>query len=289
MSDGKEIEVDANAYVSELTREVKQLKSELLSLQKVELSCVASINSLVDQRLDNKEMQSLTSSVSPEVLDAMRKLVDTVIKGMGADPALMRYFYDLKANFWPHVTLNLQLVVGYNLREMEAREELNKRNEGGKAMLLCVSNSPLNPECMDRRGGSCIKRKIKSGQGQGEPKHLWCGQWRKIVGRLREWKRKVERNRGGREQERESRGAGEQGSGRDFRHSTTTYTTPPPWSLIQGPANSLLNNYHPNDLPSRPASLPMNKKDTFERQKTQSNTLRCLLVFGRGGPGTRPQ
>jgi len=135
MSDGKEIEVDANAYVSELTREVKQLKSELLSLQKQnEMDDVQDILGFV-QRLDNKEMQSLTSSVSPEVLDAMRKLVDTVIKGMGADPALMSQGIEIITEIPASTLAQLcmwQLVVGYNLREMEAREELNKRLPGAE-------------------------------------------------------------------------------------------------------------------------------------------------------------
>mmetsp|Transcript_6241 Transcript_6241/g.22180 ORF Transcript_6241/g.22180 Transcript_6241/m.22180 type:complete len:136 (+) Transcript_6241:742-1149(+) len=133
MPDGKEIEVDANAYVSELSREVKQLKSELLSLQKQnDMDEVQDILGFV-QRLDNKEMQSLTSSVSPEVLDAMRKLVDTVIKGMGADPSLMNEGIEIITEVPASTLAQLcmwQLVVGYNLREMEAREELNKRLPG---------------------------------------------------------------------------------------------------------------------------------------------------------------
>ena len=59
----------------------------------------------------------------------MRQLVDTVIRGMGGDVAL-EAGYDVMTEVPSGTLAQLcmwQLVVGYNLREMEAREELNKQ------------------------------------------------------------------------------------------------------------------------------------------------------------------
>jgi hypothetical protein len=72
-------------------------------------------------------MASLSNNISPDVLDAMRQLVDTVIRGMGGDIGLQGY--DMMTEVPAGTLAQLcmwQLVVGYNLREMEAREQLNR-------------------------------------------------------------------------------------------------------------------------------------------------------------------
>jgi len=134
LPDGTDVEVDANAYVSELSKEVESLKAEMVSLRLQEEE-----NKLQDllayvQNLESEEMASLSSQVSAEVLDAMRQLVDTVIRGMGGDVAI-KEGYDILTEVPSGTLAQLcmwQLVVGYNLREMEAREELNKQLSAGE-------------------------------------------------------------------------------------------------------------------------------------------------------------
>lgn len=134
LPDGTDVEVDANAYVSELSKEVESLKAEMVALRQQEEE-----NKLQDllayvQNLESAEMASLSNNISADVLDAMRQLVDTVIRGMGGDVAL-KEGYDLLTEVPSGTLAQLcmwQLVVGYNLREMEAREELNKQLSAGE-------------------------------------------------------------------------------------------------------------------------------------------------------------
>ncbi len=149
LPDGTDVEVDANAYVSELSKEVESLKAEMVSLRQQEEE-----NKLQDllayvQNLESEEMASLSSQVSAEVLDAMRQLVDTVIRGMGGDVAI-KDGYDILTEVPSGTLAQLcmwQLVVGYNLREMEAREELNKQLSAGED-----DESPDSPSAGDGAG-----------------------------------------------------------------------------------------------------------------------------------------
>ena len=100
-------------------------------------------------RVESEEMASLSSQVSAEVLDAMRQLVDTVIRGMGGDVAI-KDGYDILTEVPSGTLAQLcmwQLVVGYNLREMEAREELNKQLSAGED-----DESPDSPSAGDGAG-----------------------------------------------------------------------------------------------------------------------------------------
>ena len=71
-------------------------------------------------------MTSLTSDVTDDVLDAMKKLVYSIMRGMGTstlDPSLV-----LQQSGSAMAQLCMwQLVIGYNLRELEVRDQLQNQ------------------------------------------------------------------------------------------------------------------------------------------------------------------
>ena len=153
-----EVEVNARAYMSELRREVKQLRDELESSklareEELRKDLLAYIRSL-----PKDELQSLTGTMSPDVLDAMKGLVSAVLSGIGEggededDDVYDDDDDDIAAGgrgvvsgvmgttdansriIGPDTVTEQsgealaqlcmwQLVVGYNLRELEVREE----------------------------------------------------------------------------------------------------------------------------------------------------------------------
>uniref|UniRef100_A0A7S2XZ97 Uncharacterized protein n=1 Tax=Fibrocapsa japonica TaxID=94617 RepID=A0A7S2XZ97_9STRA len=128
---GQEIEVDANAYMGELRQEVETLRAELAKIEEAkELETEENLLNYV-KNMPEEQMQQLTSNMSPEVLDAMSQLVEIVSNTMGTSM--------VGANTLTHQTGSAmaqlclwQLVIGYNLREVEAREELQKKFEASK-------------------------------------------------------------------------------------------------------------------------------------------------------------
>ncbi|KAL3811047.1 hypothetical protein ACHAXA_004558 [Cyclostephanos tholiformis] len=149
-----EVEVDARAYMSELRREVKQLRLELEATklakeEEMRKDLLAYIRSL-----PKDELRMLTGTMSPEVLDAMKGLVSAVLSGIGeegeedygedkyndGDDDGRRVMTSGAAGgagnkiIGPNTVTEQsgealaqlcmwQLVVGYNLRELEVREE----------------------------------------------------------------------------------------------------------------------------------------------------------------------
>ena len=91
ISEGMEVEVDADAYMAELRSEVEELRAELARAQSEangeeaarlaegEADLLAYVRSMPEE-----QMRSLTSEVSEDVLDAMKRLVAAVMSGMGA-------------------------------------------------------------------------------------------------------------------------------------------------------------------------------------------------------------
>jgi hypothetical protein len=71
--------------VSELRREVENLRNELVSMKQKQAGQEAQDLLAYVQRLEEEEMKSLTEGVSPEVLGTMRSLVNTVVQGMGGE------------------------------------------------------------------------------------------------------------------------------------------------------------------------------------------------------------
>jgi len=126
---GKDVEVDAESYVSELRREVVNLRNELAKRDREDAEQETQDLLAYVQRLEEKDMQALTSNISPEVLESMKNLVDTVIQGMGGELAELMgpdTVTEIPASVLAQLCM-WQLVVGYNLREIEAREDLKKQ------------------------------------------------------------------------------------------------------------------------------------------------------------------
>jgi len=114
--------VDATAYMAELRSEVEQLRSELLKAR--EASVTAQGGGLLSymQSLGRENVAELTSSISQEVLDAMRSLIENVLGDAGVGGEQLMETSGLKLR----ELLVWQLITGYKLRELEAKEELER-------------------------------------------------------------------------------------------------------------------------------------------------------------------
>merc|ERR1712032_149952 len=78
-----EMEVDAESYMSELRGEVQRLKDELSRRRQAKEELVRKDLLTYIRTLPAKEIQSLTSTMSQDVLVAMKGLVNAVISGIG--------------------------------------------------------------------------------------------------------------------------------------------------------------------------------------------------------------
>mmetsp|Transcript_1529 Transcript_1529/g.2039 ORF Transcript_1529/g.2039 Transcript_1529/m.2039 type:complete len:358 (+) Transcript_1529:99-1172(+) len=144
IAQGLEVSVDADAYMKELRDEVKELREELAKVQQSQELAIRKDLLAYIKSMPEKQLADLTSGVSSEVLDAMKKLVYSIMRGMGT------------ANLEPDVVLQQpgsamaqlcmwQLVIGYNLRELEVRDQLQNQ--------LAQSSSP-EPDAPSSSPGS---------------------------------------------------------------------------------------------------------------------------------------
>lgn len=120
-AEGRSVEVDASELMSALSAEVEQLRGELLLLREQrEPELQANLLTYI-QALPERELSGLTSDISPEVMEAINLLVQTLMTRMGIPPpgserseALVQQSVGALAQLcmW-------QLVIGYRLRELE--------------------------------------------------------------------------------------------------------------------------------------------------------------------------
>jgi len=123
IAEGMEAEVDAAAYMSELRSEVETLRSEVLAAKQKEAeqngggALIAYI-----QSLSPTDAQGLQNEINPEVMEAMGQLVSSLLIDMDipydAEVAITAPMDKLRE------LLITQLVSGYKLRELEARDAL---------------------------------------------------------------------------------------------------------------------------------------------------------------------
>merc|ERR1719291_46070 len=87
--EGKQVEVDAEAYMSELRAEAEQLRAELAKLQGPSPSEAAISTSLSAYiaSLPETQLKVLTQGISEDVVSAMRSLVQYILKVPGEDGA----------------------------------------------------------------------------------------------------------------------------------------------------------------------------------------------------------
>jgi len=122
LSDSLETEVEASAYMAELRQEVSTLGSALASARSRALATQGGGLLAYMQGLGRENVQSLTSSISPEVLEAMRVLIENILHEAGVGGESFMETSGLKLR----ELLVWQLISGYKLRELEAKEELNR-------------------------------------------------------------------------------------------------------------------------------------------------------------------
>ena len=126
LSENQETEVEASAYMAELRSEVAQLRGELANVKEDALLSNASAesNGLLSymQSLGRDNVESLTSSISQDVLEAMRVLIENILSDAGVGGESFMETSGLKLR----ELLVWQLITGYKLRELEAKEELNR-------------------------------------------------------------------------------------------------------------------------------------------------------------------
>ena len=80
---GGEIEVDAAAYMSELRKEVSNLRDELMVTRKEKEEALRKDLLTYIRTLPEQELRSLTNTMSQDVLVAMKGLVNAVMAGIG--------------------------------------------------------------------------------------------------------------------------------------------------------------------------------------------------------------
>lgn len=119
-----EVEVDAAAYMSELRDEVAKLKEELSATRKSKDDATKKDLLLYIRTMPREELASLTSTISPEVLTAMKGLVSAVMNGIGDGKKIEPDTVTEQSGEAMAQLCMWQLVVGYNLRELEVREEM---------------------------------------------------------------------------------------------------------------------------------------------------------------------
>jgi hypothetical protein len=120
-------EVDAAAYMAELRSEVEGLRAQLVAAQEAQANSTSNLVAYVSQ-LAPEEVQTLTSEISKEVLDAMGQLITSILRDADVQPDAMMSASDGKMR----ELLVWQLVTGYKLREMEVKRELKDKFWGAE-------------------------------------------------------------------------------------------------------------------------------------------------------------
>lgn len=133
-----EMEVDAAAYMSELTSEVQQLRDELILARKEKEDALRKDLLIYIQTLPKRELTSLTATISQDVLVAMKGLVNAVISGIGDGQIGPETVTEQSGEAMAQLCM-WQLVIGYNLRTLEVREEMKK------SLVESSSNSNMGP------------------------------------------------------------------------------------------------------------------------------------------------
>lgn len=118
-----EVEVDAAAYMSELRSQVSKLRDDLISTRKTNEETVRKDLLLYIRTLPEQQLRSLTGTMSDDVLNAMKGLVNVVMSGIGEGQVGPETVTEQSGEAMAQLCM-WQLVVGYNLRELEVREEM---------------------------------------------------------------------------------------------------------------------------------------------------------------------
>lgn len=126
MDSGEEIFVDAERYVDDLRDRVAAMRGELARIEATKAEEARAAQASIATYLESlapEEVKGLSANVSPEVVEAMKLLVDSVVESMGGDRAaevvISRQMLG-QICMW-------QLITGYKLRVAEAQGEVDER------------------------------------------------------------------------------------------------------------------------------------------------------------------
>lgn len=122
LSDALETEVEASAYMAELRSEVMALRSELVKAKESAQEAQGGGLLAYIQGLGRENIKALTASVSEEVLQGMRLLIEDILSqaNVGGDNFMETSGIKLRE------LLAWQLITGYRLRELEQKEDLKR-------------------------------------------------------------------------------------------------------------------------------------------------------------------
>ena len=124
-SPGFEVEVDADAYMSEIRDEVVRLREELSAVREAKEEEIRQDLLAYIRTLPAQQLQSLTNTISEDVMSAMRGLVNVVMQGIGDGQIQPNTITEQSSEAMAQLCM-WQLVIGYNLRELEVREEMKQ-------------------------------------------------------------------------------------------------------------------------------------------------------------------
>jgi len=136
-----EVEVDAEAYMAELRNEVSKLRDELSSTRQAKEEGIRKDLLLYIRTLPQQELNTLTNTMSDDILGAMKGLVNVVMGGIGEGQIDKNTVTEQSGEAMAQLCM-WQLVVGYNLRELEVREEMKNTFISGSS----VADSELDED-----------------------------------------------------------------------------------------------------------------------------------------------
>jgi hypothetical protein len=160
---GLELEVDAASYLSELRSEVTKLRDALTQKRQAKEDALRKDLLLYIRTLPEQQLRSLTNTISPDVLVAMKGLVNVVMAGIsdtnnnnnGAQqvqqqqqvpsPGTAETVMEQSGEAMAQLCI-WQLVVGYNLRELEVREEIRNSLMSNNGYPKASSSSSSPPD-----------------------------------------------------------------------------------------------------------------------------------------------
>ena len=116
-----ETEVEAAAYMAELRAEVSSLRTQIVKAREAQDEPGGQLLSYL-QSLPRETIPTLTSGISEDVLEAMTMLIERILADAGVQGEQFMETSGLKLR----ELLVWQLISGYTLREIEAKEELKK-------------------------------------------------------------------------------------------------------------------------------------------------------------------
>jgi hypothetical protein len=127
---GEEVAVDAGAYTAELRDEVETLRTELCKIEEARKEATQSDLLAYVRSLPEQQMAALTSEITDDVLDGMKKLVYSIMKGMGTSSVEANTLLQQSGSAMAQLCM-WQLAIGYNLRELEVKNSLSQLLESG--------------------------------------------------------------------------------------------------------------------------------------------------------------